>query len=1123
MRFRSLLGAVGFAGAVAFLPIWQPPLLANEITISDVTNAGQIIFQDNAVFSFVGDGCISVTNQPAIVISCPIAVIMRRSSSIKSQLINLSTTGGDDALSAINLNQSGETRLYMLNDIDKDFSILAKGSSVKDNVKLSVLSSNSNNPIAIHIGYGLFSGAGFNFTVTSQAGVESKDAYSSVFGNINKSCANWNIEPAEIINNEFTSFASAEAGSAKSTILGPIGASNADNWTIGDFKYNTMTACASAGVIGVAVVFGAIGTTSLKNWTIGNFGDSNALSTVVTADIGNATLFGVAGNGQCTNWTVEFQGNETLSAMGSAGVSVAALGSWKSENMRFYFNDLAAQKPSVVLSGICFSKIIKEDSSQNIVISDNQGSNIKAIQLGKNFQLNVGRTRGMEDNWIYRALDYADPPQAICANGTWETDASIANGGYSKNVGPGTLHILGNISNGYYAPTQASVAAGSIMRIDSGWTVNCFFPVQDLETIELLNGSLVLQSEPTGTYGSSQPEDKPIPVVLNDDMLAIIQLEQNVSIAGENGELYQNNPSNVSGRNNRAGGVTINNKEAYPIDGKLTIYENDDKPSLIFGVTYDKETGTYSPKGMLVLNGHGDSPQLYLNHKGIIALQLLNEYGDPINVNENTLNQNVAIPIVHTPNIASIRCGEWTFGVKAILMPRLVSIGSNTTNSMGPQMLNNDNSSTNYYYLDGECEKGLSMKLLFQNPFCHTSSLDDSESSDSDFSESDSADFADVDSDGSEELSLVENQSVLSSLRVVWVVDNEGPHGLAIVSMLGKKPASPDGPANTDAMAEFTNCIYYSQSKAVEATTLIGISHAVPAICNSLEMRQNGPAFGAKSAFVSMLTSGYSRHGAGVAYCGHLNGIVIGGEQVRENENGHCKYGIFGSYTHEKINWLHFSSWWKIARGNDCFGGLYFTKSTQNFKDLLTKTHLIAGVGSGNFRGHTYFSKAKFHRQSAFAKLDYAKHVRRVANFQMGPTIGLCYEFGRQGKYSATAEEGKEVVCSDTSINHNFLDLLLGIDFDGRGSNTDRPLNVFGKIACDVPCIHRHSSFSATAYKQTITDSLSSNGDDKCFCICTLGIRGNLNKNWKLECRWNGKYNHDRHANDLGIGAGRRF
>jgi hypothetical protein len=185
-------------------------------------------------------------------------------------------------------------------------------------------------------------------------------------------------------------------------------------------------------------------------------------------------------------------------------------------------------------------------------------------------------------------------------------------------------------------------------------------------------------------------------------------------------------------------------------------------------------------------------------------------------------------------------------------------------------------------------------------------------------------------------------------------------------------------------------------------------------------------------------------------------------------------------------------------------------------------------MGSGDFRGHTNFSKAKFHRQSAFAKFDYAKHVRQVANFQMGPTLGLCYELGRQGKYSATAEEGKEVVCSDTFINHNFLDLLLGIDFDGRGSATDRPLNVFGKIVCDVPCVHRHSSFSATAFtatqfEATATDSLSSNGDHKCFCVCTLGIRGNLNENWELECRWNGKYNHDRHSNDLGIGIGRRF
>jgi hypothetical protein len=38
-----------------------------------------------------------------------------------------------------------------------------------------------------------------------------------------------------------------------------------------------------------------------------------------------------------------------------------------------------------------------------------------------------------------------------------------------------------------------------------------------------------------------------------------------------------------------------------------------------------------------------------------------------------------------------------------------------------------------------------------------------------------------------------------------------------------------------------------------------------------------------------------------------------------------------------------------------------------------------------------------------------------------------------------------------------------------------------------------------------------------------LGIRGHLSENWELECRWNGKYNNDRHSNDLSIGVGRQF
>jgi hypothetical protein len=216
----------------------------------------------------------------------------------------------------------------------------------------------------------------------------------------------------------------------------------------------------------------------------------------------------------CNQWTAEFQGSATVTAMAPYNTSttpvelINTLGGVQNSNMRFYFNDLAInphapepQPPTVVVSALRLqwpdphAWTVNGDTATATLDSYQEQSGTSplrtlAVALGPNFQLNVGRARAMLTNWNELARSGLKSP---AINGTWETDTSVVHGGRThiiegrqiRRIGPGTLSIIGGIARG----NDNTGTENAILRVNSGWDVNCFGYVKDLRKISV-HGSL---------------------------------------------------------------------------------------------------------------------------------------------------------------------------------------------------------------------------------------------------------------------------------------------------------------------------------------------------------------------------------------------------------------------------------------------------------------------------------------------------------------------------------------------------------------------------------------------------------------------------------------------------------
>jgi hypothetical protein len=185
----------------------------------------------------------------------------------------------------------------------------------------------------------------------------------------------------------------------------------------------------------------------------------------------------------------------------------------------------------------------------------------------------------LDANWTIDRTTKSNP--AACFNGTWETDASILSGGTVDGVGPGTLNLLGAIARA----ENSQGTAGSILRVDGGWKVNCFGPVSDLATIAIIRGKVELKT------------------IRDADFDAMIgQLAENIAYVNpSDGKFYQGS----SARDGRDGTISINSSTDSPVPlwglwGRLTL-DRGRGEKLLVGAEVSGDI--YKETGALVLAG----------------------------------------------------------------------------------------------------------------------------------------------------------------------------------------------------------------------------------------------------------------------------------------------------------------------------------------------------------------------------------------------------------------------------------------------------------------------------------------------------------------------------------------
>jgi hypothetical protein len=294
---------------------------------------------------------------------------------------------------------------------------------------------------------------------------------------------------------------------------------NFSDWTMVGFGADTRmctAACCSTIFAPARADQGA----TVHHWTIGSFGDGAELGAVPMSSDGDnpsfASVFDTAFNdigfpASVQDWIVECHGGATLVTAGYNAVSdpsapeynatkgdwvrLGTLGGDRNGAMRVYFTgagdtvvNVAALKLSEAVTTVDGGSGTRQATMK---LSGDQGQSnsvnyARAIALGPDFQLNVGRARAL-------AGDNIRQPGM-----TLETPQSIASGG-QPNGGGGTLNIFGAVG----LARMSDSAPGSVLRVDSGWTVNAYGPVEDLASIAVHHGAFNTHESVTNVTLSS--------------------------------------------------------------------------------------------------------------------------------------------------------------------------------------------------------------------------------------------------------------------------------------------------------------------------------------------------------------------------------------------------------------------------------------------------------------------------------------------------------------------------------------------------------------------------------------------------------------------------------------------
>ncbi|MDR1437838.1 MAG: hypothetical protein LBI69_02140, partial [Puniceicoccales bacterium] len=350
-------------------------------------------------------------------------------------------------------------------------------------------------------------------------------------------------------------------------------------WTFGSFGENNkfiamsmddgQSHWAGCSIFGLGTVTSDVLLSVCCQWEFEGFGSNNSFTALSRAPFGAAScIFGGAHVGRegydgsiFSDWTVEFNGSQTMVAMAAVpndseggNAHIGTLGGCCNTNMQFYFSgdSNGGNDTSVVIAAMKLDEVLE---STNIELACQARSidspNSRAIALGPNFQLNVGRKKN--------------------------------NDGYHGN-GSEKMHIFGKIGK---APL-AHNCNGSIMRIDNGWQVACYAPITDLQKIDIINGRLCLIPTKYAKISSA----------------CINQIENNTNLIQSNGNFDDYDNDYVQAFDVLNGdGLTFNNIDSIDSAGTLTLGVNQ---SLRFGIMSSSGSSNYELFGSVILHSAND-------------------------------------------------------------------------------------------------------------------------------------------------------------------------------------------------------------------------------------------------------------------------------------------------------------------------------------------------------------------------------------------------------------------------------------------------------------------------------------------------------------------------------------
>jgi outer membrane autotransporter protein len=657
--------------------------------------------------------------------------------------------------------------------------------------------------------------------------------------------------------------------------------------------------------------------------------------------------------------------------------------------------------------------------------------------------MNLGRTRTMEADWREKAANGGEP---ISTNGGWETDESIATGGTIVG-GPGQLLVVGTIARAENAES-AGAQRGSILRVDGGWTLDCFGPVADLETLDLIDGQVILHS-------------------VHDDKftVAVEQIQDNIAVVWPDGELYQN------GRNGRVGGVILD-CTGYPVDGKISLGTGQ---KIHFGVKISNDI--FYQSGSLVLNGDGVAKhvQFQLEEGGTLALQDFTPGANDLVIDLTRWDINCLV--IETPNLSDTEL--WG-------------------NLIGDITKSSQIGDTSYYRVTDA-------RIL-------------------DFTGT----VFDVDGKETLELLFSEDSSRLG-LVIARVVDDvvDAP--------------SPVWVNNPTALLGNWNQESNTLHEQIASTPQIAING--PAVQASVEMGEtifftldqhlSDVKGNGDDPFFSVFAGHRHRQldqTLGTGNRGDFYGLLLGEDWAQLLGNGYLRYGAALCYGHTKMDFFGpAAGFTKTAKG-DSYACQFFG-AYECFDARRLKSNLRAAIGLCHGRNRTdridlyedAFS-AKFQETDMVASVEGVRNVLRRNEMQIGPWLGMHWYRIHQRAYTeqAIGQSGLDVAVP--SMNHNFLQFVLGMNVEREIQSPispDRRLGLNGKIGWRYQALRHHSGGEISGPNGPFSSSIY-DGLRNAFTV-SGGFRARITPNWEFYGQWHSTVSGDSASNSANLSVGYTF